>query len=139
MEELKTNEYLRGIVMNLPTSPGIYQYLNAEGTIIYVGKAKNLKRRVYSYFSKDHHVQDTEDCARRFHLLRTLYPFPFHASHARPYQETVPSPYLPPGSHTRKHSGGQIQGLPGISHQELQRSLHRSAIARRIYGKYCIH
>ena len=44
MEELKTNEYLRGIVMNLPTSPGIYQYLNAEGTIIYVGKAKNLKQ-----------------------------------------------------------------------------------------------
>ena len=52
MEELKTNEYLRGIVMNLPTSPGIYQYLNAEGTIIYVGKAKNLKRRVYSYLTR---------------------------------------------------------------------------------------
>lgn len=59
MEELKTNEYLRGIVMNLPTSPGIYQYLNKEGTIIYVGKAKNLKRRVYSYFSKDHHSAKT--------------------------------------------------------------------------------
>ena len=59
MEELKTNDYLRGIVMNLPTSPGIYQYLNAEGTIIYVGKAKNLKRRVYSYFSKDHHSAKT--------------------------------------------------------------------------------
>lgn len=54
MEELKTNDYLKGIVLNLPESPGIYQYLNAEGTIIYVGKAKNLKRRVYSYFSKEH-------------------------------------------------------------------------------------
>ena len=43
-EEISTNEYLRGIVLNLPESPGIYQYLNAEGTIIYVGKAKNLKR-----------------------------------------------------------------------------------------------
>ncbi len=53
-EELKTNDYLKGIVLNLPDSPGIYQYLNAEGTIIYVGKAKNLKRRVYSYFSKEH-------------------------------------------------------------------------------------
>ena len=52
--ELKTSEYLKGIVSNLPERPGIYQYLNAEGTIIYVGKAKNLKRRVYSYFSKDH-------------------------------------------------------------------------------------
>ena len=52
--EIKTNDYLKGIVANLPDSPGIYQYLNAEGTIIYVGKAKNLKRRVYSYFSKTH-------------------------------------------------------------------------------------
>lgn len=52
MEELSTNEYLRGIVLNLPSTPGIYQYLNKEGVIIYVGKAKNLKRRVYSYFQK---------------------------------------------------------------------------------------
>lgn len=53
-EEITTNEYLKGIVLNLPDSPGIYQYLNAEGTIIYVGKAKNLKRRVSSYFNRDH-------------------------------------------------------------------------------------
>lgn len=53
-EELKTSDYLRNIVLNLPDSPGIYQYLNSEGVIIYVGKAKNLKRRVYSYFSKEH-------------------------------------------------------------------------------------
>lgn len=53
-QELKTSEYLKGIVSNLPEKPGIYQYLNAEGTIIYAGKAKNLKRRVYSYFSKEH-------------------------------------------------------------------------------------
>ena len=53
-QELKTSEYLKGIVSNLPEKPGIYQYLNAEGTIIYVGKAKNLKRRVSSYFSKEH-------------------------------------------------------------------------------------
>ncbi len=53
-QELKTSEYLKGIVSNLPEKPGIYQYLNAESTIIYVGKAKNLKRRVYSYFSKEH-------------------------------------------------------------------------------------
>lgn len=58
-EDLKTNDYLRGIVQNLPDSPGIYQYLNTEGTIIYVGKAKNLKRRVYSYFSKDHQSAKT--------------------------------------------------------------------------------
>ena len=53
-EETNTNEYLKGIVSNLPESPGIYQYLNEEGTIIYVGKAKNLKRRVSSYFNREH-------------------------------------------------------------------------------------
>ena len=54
MDILKNNPYLAGIVYNLPESPGIYQYLNAEGTIIYVGKAKNLKRRVSSYFNREH-------------------------------------------------------------------------------------
>ena len=53
-EEINTNDYLKGIVLNLPESPGIYQYLNAGGTIIYVGKAKNLKRRVSSYFNREH-------------------------------------------------------------------------------------
>ena len=52
--ELKISEYLKGIVLNLPENPGIYQYLNTEGHIIYVGKAKNLKRRVSSYFNKEH-------------------------------------------------------------------------------------
>lgn len=58
-EEIKVSDYLRGIVLNLPDSPGIYQYLNSEGTIIYVGKAKNLKRRVYSYFAKEHQSAKT--------------------------------------------------------------------------------
>ncbi|MCK9160111.1 MAG: excinuclease ABC subunit UvrC [Bacteroidaceae bacterium] len=52
--EAERLKYLRGIVDNLPSTPGIYQYLNSDDKIIYVGKAKNLKRRVYSYFSKDH-------------------------------------------------------------------------------------
>lgn len=54
IEELRTNDYLKNIVLNLPDGPGIYQYLNAEGTIIYVGKAKNLKKRVSSYFNREH-------------------------------------------------------------------------------------
>lgn len=53
-EELRTNDYLKNIVLNLPDGPGIYQYLNTEGTIIYVGKAKNLKKRVSSYFNREH-------------------------------------------------------------------------------------
>lgn len=72
MEELNTNEYLRGIVMNLPTGPGIYQYLNKEGTIIYVGKAKNLKRRVYSYFSKEHQSAKTRVLVSKIADLRYI-------------------------------------------------------------------
>ncbi len=44
---------LEPILRTLPEKPGIYQYFDAEGKIIYIGKAKNLKKRVYSYFSKD--------------------------------------------------------------------------------------
>ena len=51
---LKKNPYLQSIVENLPDTPGCYQYLNKEGTVIYVGKAKHLKRRVSQYFQKEH-------------------------------------------------------------------------------------
>ncbi len=44
---------LKNIVLNLPEKPGSYQYYDQEGTIIYVGKAKNLKNRVSSYFHKE--------------------------------------------------------------------------------------
>ena len=59
-EKTKRNEYLKGIVSNLPDSPGCYQYLNESGTIIYVGKAKNLKRRVSSYFNKEQQTLKTK-------------------------------------------------------------------------------
>ena len=45
--------YLKNIVSNLPNKPGTYQYYDKEHTIIYVGKAKNLKNRVSSYFHKE--------------------------------------------------------------------------------------
>ena len=51
---------LKNIVTNLPESPGSYQYLDETGKIIYVGKAKNLKRRVSSYFNKDQQSQKTK-------------------------------------------------------------------------------
>ena len=48
-----TRDEILNIVHNMPESPGVYQYFNEEGTIIYVGKAKNLKKRVSSYFNRD--------------------------------------------------------------------------------------
>ena len=52
-EEPDYKKHLKGIVLNLPETPGIYQYIDENGTIIYVGKAVNLKRRVSSYFQKN--------------------------------------------------------------------------------------
>ena len=52
-EYLKRTAYLKNIVLNMPEKPGTYQFYDNEKTIIYVGKAKNLKRRVSSYFHKE--------------------------------------------------------------------------------------
>lgn len=52
-DNLKRLAYLKNIVLNMPEKPGTYQYYDADHTIIYVGKAKNLKRRVSSYFHKE--------------------------------------------------------------------------------------
>ena len=52
-------KHLKLIVQNLPEKPGCYQYLDEQGTVIYVGKAKNLKRRVSSYFIKESQTDKT--------------------------------------------------------------------------------
>lgn len=52
-------------VKALPSSPGVYQYLDENGTIIYVGKAKNLKNRVSSYFNKNQENRKTILLVRR--------------------------------------------------------------------------
>ena len=51
----------------LPDTPGVYIYYNAEGQVIYVGKAKNLKRRVSSYFNREHEVVRTRLLVRAIH------------------------------------------------------------------------
>ncbi len=52
-ENEKRLERLKSIVSNLPSKPGCYQYYDSNGSVIYVGKAKNLKNRVSSYFHKE--------------------------------------------------------------------------------------
>lgn len=190
--EAKTNEYLRGIVANLPEKPGVYQYLNTEGTIIYVGKAKNLKKRVYSYFSKEHEpgktrvlvskiadiryiVVNTEEDALllennlikkykpRYNVLlkddktypsicvqNEYFPRIFRtrkiikngSSYYGPYSHLpsmyavldlikhLSAAYLQSEPFSGEHTGRKVQGLPGVSHQEVRRTMRWTAIAR---------
>ena len=53
------DEHISLLLKRIPEQPGVYQYFDADGQIIYVGKAKNLHRRVNSYFNKDHQSSKT--------------------------------------------------------------------------------
>ncbi len=72
MENQTVPEHLRSLVSVLPDSPGVYQYFNAEGTIIYVGKAKNLKKRVSSYFIKKHDSTKTAVLIKKIHDIKYI-------------------------------------------------------------------
>lgn len=66
-ENLKRLERLKNIALNLPELPGTYQYYDDQHTIIYVGKAKNLKNRVSSYFHKEVDRFKTKVLVSRIH------------------------------------------------------------------------
>lgn len=64
--------HLSTIVGSLPETPGIYQYFDDNDKIIYVGKAKNLKKRVSSYFNKDHKSNKTTVLVRRIRNIKYI-------------------------------------------------------------------
>jgi excinuclease ABC subunit C len=63
---------LKNLIATLPGKPGIYQFFDESGKIIYIGKAKNLKKRVASYFSKNHESRKTELLVRRTADIRHM-------------------------------------------------------------------
>lgn len=65
-----TETHLKKIVDSLPNRPGIYQYFDEKGSIIYVGKAKDLKKRVSSYFNKTHEPGKTRVLVRKIKDIR---------------------------------------------------------------------
>ncbi len=65
-------DYLKNLIAVLPGKPGIYQFFDAEGNIIYIGKALNLKKRVSSYFSKQHDTRKTAMLVRNIADIKYL-------------------------------------------------------------------
>jgi excinuclease ABC subunit C len=59
-------------IQTLPNQPGVYQYYDADGTIIYVGKAKNLKKRVSSYFTKTHDNGKTRVLVKKIATIKHI-------------------------------------------------------------------
>ena len=66
------NPSLQLQIQTLPDSPGVYQYYDKEGKILYVGKAKNLKKRVASYFNKIHDTAKTNVLVKKIVIIKHI-------------------------------------------------------------------
>ncbi|MDA8940872.1 excinuclease ABC subunit UvrC [bacterium] len=67
-----SNSLLKIQVQTLPTLPGVYQYFDVNETIIYIGKAKNLKKRVSSYFTKTHDSGKTKVLVKKIAQIKHI-------------------------------------------------------------------
>ena len=63
---------LKDIVAVLPEKPGIYQFYDTKNTLLYVGKAKNLKKRVASYFNKEHEHAKTRVLVKKINSIQHI-------------------------------------------------------------------
>lgn len=63
---------ISNIIKHLPNNPGVYQFLNSEDVIIYVGKAKSLKKRVSSYFKQKHKDGKTNSLVKNIHNIKHI-------------------------------------------------------------------
>jgi excinuclease ABC subunit C len=66
------NIHIKQIVSSLPDTPGVYQFYNEDMGILYIGKAKNLKRRVSSYFNKNHNSTRISMMVRQIVDIKTI-------------------------------------------------------------------
>jgi len=57
------------IQSTLPNAPGIYKYFDGEGELIYIGKAKNIRKRISSYFTKSNHTFKTHELVKRIQKI----------------------------------------------------------------------
>ena len=71
-EGIKNYPHLEGIIKNIPSSPGCYLFFDENGVIIYIGKAKDLKRRVSSYFNKIHTDAKTKILVRKIRNIEYI-------------------------------------------------------------------
>ena len=65
-------DYITSLLSTIPEKPGCYQYYDARGTVIYVGKAKNLRKRISSYFQKEHENRKTRVLVKQIYDLRYI-------------------------------------------------------------------
>jgi excinuclease ABC subunit C len=66
------SEHITALIKTLPETPGVYQYFDADNVLLYVGKAKNLKKRVTSYFTKEHDSGRLRIMVRKIHDIKTV-------------------------------------------------------------------